>query len=66
MDRTAGKYDRIDLTALSGLGMHTISDPRQAIVGGSDLDHVKPYTGTNSITVNGFHSSSTASRFHFG
>ncbi|PWT84366.1 MAG: hypothetical protein C5B56_15750 [Proteobacteria bacterium] len=64
MDWTSGTNDIIDLGALSGLGVHALSDIRQAIVNGSDVI-TSSHTGSNSITLNGFNSTLIATSFKF-
>ena len=63
-DWTAGTNDQIDLTALSGLGVHALTDLTQTITSGNDVI-TSSHTGTNSITVLGVGSALTASSFHF-
>jgi Ca2+-binding RTX toxin-like protein len=64
MDWTAGTNDQIDLTALATQGVHAITDLTQTIVNGSDVI-TSSHTGNNSITLNGFNNTLTASSFHF-
>ncbi len=64
MDWTSGTNDQIDLTALATQGVHAITDLTQTIVNGSDVI-TSGHTGTNSITLDGFASTLTASSFHF-
>ena len=52
------------LTALSGLGVHAVTDLAQTITGGNDVI-TSSHTGTNSITLMGVGSALTASSFHF-
>ncbi len=64
MDWASGTNNQIDLTALASLGVHAISDLNQTITNGSDVI-TSSHTGTNSITLNGFNSTLSASSFHF-
>jgi hypothetical protein len=64
MDWTTGSNDQIDLMALAAQGVHAISDLTQTIGGGSDVI-TSSHTGTNSITLNGFNSTLTASSLRF-
>jgi autotransporter passenger strand-loop-strand repeat protein len=64
MDWTTGTSNQIDLTALSGLGVHAITDLTQTITAGNDVI-TSSHTGTNSITLMGVGSALTASSFHF-
>jgi Ca2+-binding RTX toxin-like protein len=64
MDWTAGTNNLIDLTALSGLGVHAVTDLTQTITGGNDVI-TSSHTGTNSITLMGVGAALTASSFHF-
>jgi Ca2+-binding RTX toxin-like protein len=63
-DWTAGTNSQIDLTALSGLGVHAITDLMQTITGGNDVI-TSGHTGTNSITLLGVGAALTAGSFHF-
>ena len=63
-DWTAGTNDIIDLTGLSSLGVHAITDLTQTITGGKDVI-TSSHTGTNSITLVGVGSALAASSFHF-
>jgi Ca2+-binding RTX toxin-like protein len=63
-DWTSGTNNQIDLTALSGLGVHGVTDLTQTITNGNDVI-TSSHTGTNSITLTGVGSALTASSFHF-
>jgi Ca2+-binding RTX toxin-like protein len=65
MDWTAGAANQIDLTALSGLGVHGVADLTQSITGGNDVI-TSSHTGANNITLLGVGSALTAGSFHFG
>jgi hypothetical protein len=64
MDWTTGTGDQIDLTALSSLGVHAVTDLTQTITNGSDVI-TSSHTGSNNITLHGVNSSLTAGSFHF-
>ncbi|PWT85096.1 MAG: hypothetical protein C5B56_14550 [Proteobacteria bacterium] len=64
MDWTSGTNNVIDLTGLSGAGIHGIGDLTQAVINGSDVI-TSVHTGTNSITLYGFGTALGASSFHF-
>jgi Ca2+-binding RTX toxin-like protein len=64
MDWTTGTNDQIDLTALSGSGVHAVTDLTQTITGGNDVI-TSSHTGTNSITLMGVGNALTAGSFHF-
>jgi Ca2+-binding RTX toxin-like protein len=64
MDWTTGSGDQIDLTALSGSGVHAVTDLTQTITGGNDVI-TSSHTGTNSITLMGVGSTLSAGSFHF-
>ena len=63
-DWTAGTNDLIDLSGLSSLGVHAITDLTQTISGGKDVI-TSSHTGTNSITLMGVGTALVASSFHF-
>ena len=63
-DWTAGTNSIIDLSGLSSLGVHTITDLTQTIIAGKDVI-TSSLTGTNSITLLGVGSALAASSFHF-
>jgi RTX calcium-binding nonapeptide repeat (4 copies) len=63
-DWTAGTGNILDLTLLSGQGVHTVSDLTQTISGGMDVI-TSVHTGTNSITLLGVGTALTAGSFHF-
>jgi hypothetical protein len=63
-DWTAGTNSIIDLTGLSSLGVHSITDLTQTITSGNDVI-TSSHTGTNSITLLGVGSALTVGSFHF-
>src|SRR5262249_26956005 len=64
MDWTAGSSNVIDMTGLSGSGVHAVTDLTQTIVNGNDVI-TSSHTGSNSITLRGVGSALSASSFHF-